>query len=133
MSEVAVVNFFTVLRAFIVGGFLLILPLALGMADFTSACRGGPPVFCVRIAGMTDGGTSISLGWGYVLTYWHRNVDVVDDEGCWTRVGYKVGPRITFWFLLGREHTWFEQDEPPVRRSPSSPSDISRKKRSSVS
>lgn len=93
---------------------VLVLPLILGFVDYHRTSRWGPPIFSLPIAGLSDGGTVIYVGWGYSIRFWHRRISVVDANGERHKVGHKTGPRLTFWFQLGRENTWFEQVQPPT-------------------
>ena len=91
---------------------VLVLPLVLGLVDYQRTSHWASPFFCFPIAGLSDGGTVMYLGWGYCIRFWHRMIRVVDAEGEQHLVGYKIGPRLTFWFQLGKENTWFEQVQP---------------------
>jgi len=95
----------------VVAVLLIVLPLTLGFLDYGRARVEKRPWFSIQFAGLSDGGTTMYLGWGYVLTFWHRSISVVDAAGRRAKIGYKVGPRLTFWFLLGRESSRFEQAE----------------------
>ena len=53
------------------------------------SCTGyyyGHPIFSMTMAGMSDGGTTMTIGPGYFLTFWRR----MD--------GAAYGPEIWFWF-----------------------------------
>jgi len=88
--------------------FIIILPLILGFTDYYRANQNRPPLFCVKIAVVSDGGSSVFLGLGYTIWFWHKLILAPDAEQRGLILGYKVGPRLTFWFQLGRENTWFE-------------------------
>ncbi len=82
------------------------VPLLLGVTDFTIALKTGHPVLSLPMGMLGDGGSHVTVGWGYTILEWHQmftHPNLGNDIA-----GYKVGPKLTFWFLLGLESSEFE-------------------------
>ena len=93
------------------------VPLLLGVTDFTVALKRGHPILSLPVGMFSDGGSHVNVGWGYTILEWHQMFTHPDLGN--EIAGYKVGPKLTFWFLLGLESSEFEptQMEAPTRRS----------------
>lgn len=82
------------------------LPLLLGVTDYTIALKTGHPVLSLPVGMFGDGGSRVTIGWGYTILEWHQmftHPNLGNDIA-----GYKIGSKLTFWFLLGLESSQFK-------------------------
>ncbi|MBI2437793.1 MAG: hypothetical protein HYV36_03135 [Lentisphaerae bacterium] len=97
------------------------VPLILGLTDYTIALKKGHPMLSFPTVMLLDGGSNVNIGWGYTILKWHQ---IVIHPSLKNGVaGFKVGLKLTFWFLLGLESSEFKatEMEAPTKRSNTTP------------